>query len=59
MTNFDLFTKEQDFAPFAEAAVAAERIYQIDPAACVLNCRRSMESAIKWMYSVDAALVMP
>ena len=59
MTNFDLFTKEQDFAPFAEPAVAAERIYQIDPAACVLNCRRSMESAIKWMYSVDAALVMP
>lgn len=58
MTNFDLFTKEQDFAPFAEAAVAAERIYQIDPAACVLNCRRSMESAIKWMYSVDAALVI-
>ena len=28
MTNFDLFTKEQDFAPFAEPAIAAERIYQ-------------------------------
>ncbi len=37
MTNFDLFTKEQEFAAFAEAAVAAERIYQIDPAACVMN----------------------
>ena len=59
MTNFDLFIKEQDFAPFAEPAAAAERIYQIDPAACVLNCRRAMESAVKWMYSVDAALVMP
>ena len=59
MTNFDLFTKEQDFAPFAEPAVSAERIYQIDPAACVLNCRRAMEAAVKWMYSVDAALVMP
>ncbi len=59
MTNFDLFTNEHDFAPFAEPAVAAERIYQIDPAACVLNCRRAMEAAIKWMYSVDAALVMP
>ena len=59
MTNFDLFTKEQDFAPFAEPAAAAERIYQIDPAACVLNCRRAMEFAVKWMYSVDAALVMP
>ena len=49
MTNFDLFIKEQDFAPFAEPAAAAERIYQIDPAACVLNCRRAMESAVKWI----------
>ena len=59
MTNFDLFTKEKDFAAFAEAAVAAERIYRIDPAACVLNCRRAMECAVKWMYSVDSALVKP
>ena len=59
MTNFDIFTSEQDFAPFAEPAVSAERIYQIDPAACVLNCRRAMEVAVKWMYSVDSALVMP
>ena len=59
MTNFDLFTKEHDFASFAEPAVSAERIYQIDPAASVLNCRRAMEAAVKWMYSVDSALVMP
>ena len=59
MTNFDIFTAEQDFAPFAEPAVSAERIYQIDPAACVINCRRAMEAAVKWMYSVDSALVMP
>ena len=59
MTNFYLFTKEQDFTLFAEPAVAAERIYQIDPAACVLNCRRAMEFAVKWMYSVDEGLVMP
>ena len=59
MTNFDLFAKVQDFASFAEPAVSAERIYQIDTAACVLNCRRAMEAAVKWMYSVDRALVMP
>lgn len=59
MTNFDLFAKAQDFASFAEPAVSAERIYQIDTAACVLNCRRAMEAAVKWMYSVDRALVMP
>lgn len=59
MTNFDLFAKVQDFASFTEPAVSAERIYQIDTAACVLNCRRAMEAAVKWMYSVDRALVMP
>ena len=59
MTNFDLFKKGTDFAPFVEPAVAAELIYQIDPAACVLNCRRAMEASVKWMYSVDAELVMP
>ena len=31
----------------------------IDPAACVLNCRRCVEFAVKWMYSVDGGLVMP
>lgn len=59
MTNFDLFAKVQDFASFTEPAVSAERIYRIDTAACVLNCRRAMEAAVKWMYSVDSALVMP
>ena len=59
MTNFDLFLNEKDFAPFAEPAAAAERIYRIDAAASVLNCRRAMEAAVKWMYSVDGSLVMP
>ncbi len=59
MTNFDIFTSTPQFDPFASVAVSAERILHIDPAACVLNCRRAMEFAVKWMYSVDQALVMP
>ncbi|MBR0199133.1 MAG: DEAD/DEAH box helicase family protein [Oscillospiraceae bacterium] len=59
MTNFDIFLSEPKFAAFAEVAVSAERIFQIDPAACVLNCRRAMEFAVKWMYSVDGELVLP
>ncbi len=59
MTNFDIFLRDPDFAAFAEPAAAAERIYHIDPAACVLNCRRAMEAAVKWMYSVDGDLVLP
>ena len=59
MTNFDHFLSEPQLVPFAEAAITAEKIYAIDPAACVLNCRRAMEFAVKWIYSVDGGLVMP
>lgn len=59
MTNFDIFTSTPQFEPFASVAVSAEKILHIDPAACVLNCRRAMEFAVKWMYSVDKGLVMP
>ena len=59
MTNFDIFFAIPQFDPFASVAVSAERILHIDPSACVLNCRRAMEFAVKWMYSVDKALVMP
>ena len=59
MTNFDMFLSEPKFASFAEVAVSAEKILNIDPAACVLNCRRAMEFAVKWMYSVDGELKLP
>lgn len=59
MTNFDIFLSEPKFTSFAEVAVSAEKILNIDPAACVLNCRRAMEFAVKWMYSVDGELQLP
>lgn len=59
MTNFDVFNTDSQFAAFALAAIAAERILHIDPSACILNCRRAMEFAVKWMYSVDDSLVRP
>ena len=59
MTNFDFLTSDPQFNTFAPVAVSAEKILHIDPAACVLNCRRAMEFAVKWMYSVDKGLVMP
>lgn len=59
MTNFDHFLPDPDFASFAPAAAAAEKIYQISSADCVLTCRRCLEAAVKWMYSVDAGLTLP
>ena len=59
MTNFDFLTSDPQFNTFSSVAVSAERILHIDPAACVLNCRRAMEFAVKWMYSVDEGLKRP
>ena len=59
MTNFDFLKQTPDFDTFADVAIAAEKLLHIDMDACVLNCRRAMEFAVKWMYSVDRDLVMP
>ena len=59
MTNFDYLKSTPQFHSFADVAISAERIIHIDPEACILNCRRSMEFAIKWMYSVDQSLIRP
>ena len=59
MTNFDFLKKEPKFNSFADVAISAEKILLIDYAASIINCRRAMEFAVKWMYSVDGALVMP
>ena len=59
MTNFDFLKSDAQFASFADVAVAAENLLHIDVDSCVLNCRRAMEFAVKWMYSVDRGLVMP
>ena len=53
MSNFDFLKAEEKFSSFADVAISAERILPIDYAASVINCRRAMEFAIKWMYSVD------
>ena len=59
MTNFDFLTSDSQFNTFSSVAVSAERILAIDPSAAVLNCRRAMEFAVKWMYAVDGELVKP
>lgn len=59
ITNFDYLKKEPKFAAFADIAVSAERIILLDPEASIINCRRAMEFALKWMYSVDSNLDMP
>ena len=59
MNNFDFLRDEPRFAAFAGVAISAERIILIDPDVCILNCRRAMEFAIKWIYSVETSLETP
>jgi type I restriction enzyme R subunit len=59
MTNFDFLKTEPRFAAFSDVAISAEKVYSIDHATSVLNCRRAMEFAVKWLYSVDSSLEMP
>lgn len=59
MTNFDYLKSDPQFNTFVDVAISAEKIIHIDPEASIINCRRSMEFAIKWMYSVDKSLIVP
>ncbi|MCI8403771.1 MAG: DEAD/DEAH box helicase family protein [Clostridia bacterium] len=59
MTNFDFLKSDPQFAAFADVAILAERTFHLDPSTAALNCRRAMEFAVKWMYSVDKDLAMP
>ena len=59
MTNFDFLKATPDFDAFSDVAISAEKILHIDVDACAFNCRRAMEFAVKWMYSVDKELELP
>ena len=59
MTNFDFLTKDKQFDSFSTIAIAAEKTLHIDLSTCIMNCRRAMEVAVKWMYSVDGSLELP
>ncbi len=59
ITNFDYLKQEPKFNSFSSVAISAEKIILMDPEASIINCRRAMEFAIKWMYSVEKELEMP
>ena len=58
-TNFDYLKKEPKFAVFADVAISAEKLILADPEACIITCRRAMEFALKWVYSVEKSLEVP
>ena len=59
MTNFNFLKKDKRLNSIADVAITAEKLLYIDVDSCITNCRRAMEFAVKWMYSVDSELVIP
>ena len=59
MTNFDFLKLDKGFDGFSNVAITAEKLLHIDLDSSIISCRRAMEFAVKWMYSVDSDLVMP
>lgn len=58
-TNFDYLKEEPKFKDFASVAISAEKVFLLDSDACIINCRRAMEFAVKWLYSVEEELKKP
>lgn len=58
--NFD-FLKRQDgyYDLFADACIEAEKIYATSPAMCAVGCRKALELAVKWIYTIDNTISMP
>lgn len=59
MTNFEFLQSKNEFAAFASACAEAEKSIAASPSLCALGCRKSMELAVKWLYSADKNLKLP
>ncbi|MDO4492232.1 MAG: DUF4145 domain-containing protein [Lachnospiraceae bacterium] len=58
-TNFDYLREKPEYNNFSKQAVEAERSLALSPATCAILSRRALELAVRFVYSVDADLVLP
>lgn len=59
MSNFGFLKEKTEYAMFAQAAIEAEKVYATSYAMCAIGCRKALELAVKWVYSVDSTIQMP
>ena len=59
MPNFDFLNGRQEFSLFAPSAVEAEKVFATSSAMCVIGCRKALELAVKWVYTVDNGIQAP
>lgn len=59
MSNFSFLNERKEFSMFAASALEAEKVFRSSPAMCVIGCRKALELAVKWVYSIDTAIRAP
>lgn len=59
MANFDFLTYDTNYSVFSQMAIQAELQYNKNTVFSAFAARKSLEQAVKWMYSVDPDLHKP
>lgn len=59
MANFDFLTYDTNYSAFSQMAIQAELQYNKNTVFAAFAARKSLEQAVKWMYSVDGDLRRP
>ncbi|MBU3103921.1 DEAD/DEAH box helicase family protein [Clostridium gasigenes] len=59
MSNFEFLKGKKNFTSFNTACIEAEKSILVSPSTCATMTRRSLELAVKWLYSNDSELVLP
>lgn len=59
MANFDFLTYDKNYSSFSQMAIQAELQYNKNTVFAAFAARKSLEQAVKWMYSVDPDLKKP
>lgn len=59
MANFDFLTYDTNYSAFSQMAIQAELQYNKNTVFAAFAARKSLEQAVKWMYSVDPDLHKP
>lgn len=59
MSNFDFLAYDKNYSAFSQMAIQAELQYNKNTVFAAFAARKSLEQAVKWMYSVDRDLHRP
>lgn len=59
MSNFAFLENIIEYKLFATTAIETENVFDSSPSMCALWCRKTLELAVKWVYSADPTMRPP